>query len=541
MGMTFVVLTLYLLKMLYFTFNDYCFSSHIDEPASNNAKHQTIIVLNIQPETSQHFHSISDNTEDQAVKSTQANAMKSVIIEPLKKNNHAKTPTRADVHVKSTKHMNADYHKAHQPVRLLPKPLTSSTTQTQIIDDVMSASFGRRESSSTQTDIMHEAIRHSGIISLSAASSKRTRDVTTMTDDLHISKKMSRPSQYKRTAQRHRKLNCHRVRPDLYVATNQTPHMNIGGVPILAYHHPNELYPPAAYSIPQTSGAVPLAGSDLTPYQTCWDDEMGYKPPFNQASIPQHQILQHPESQPEYHNSQQSTEFGTQVTTQHTISSQTAPHMDLGTQTMFQTASNTDLGTQTMFQTTSNTDLGTQTVMDTASNTDLGTQTMISAILEGMNSSSIELQCELGNQSLVDGVMSSFGTQTFDNVQECDIEPSISQIEMSSFGTQTGGEPQSLQLPNTAIQQQTSCYEQQIPPHQSTSDFAMQFPYDMMDFGTQTPMPSTEFSVDELSFDDDLVVSESTAGGSVMLSQSSTQTDLEYLLNSIQTQTDTLF
>ena len=62
-----------------------------------------------------------------------------------------------------------------------------------------------------------------------------------------------------------------------------------------------------------------------------------------------------------------------------------------------------------------------------------------------------------------------------------------------------------------------------------------------MDFGTQTPMPSTEFSVDELSFDDDLVASEPTAGGSVMLSQSSTQTDLEYLLNSIQTQTDTLF
>ena len=303
--------------------------------------------------------------------------------------------------------------------------------------------------------------------------------------------------------------------------------MNIGCVPILAYHHPNELYPPAAYSIPQTSGAVSLAGSDLTPYQTCWDDDMGYQPPFSQAGIPQHQILPHPESQSDYPNSQQSTEFGTQVTTQDTISSQTAPHMDLGTQTMFQTASNTDLGTQTMFQTTSN--------------TDLGTQTMISAILEGMNSSSIELQCELGNQSLVDGVMSSFGTQTFDNVPECDIEPSISQIEMSSFGTQTGGEPQSLQLPNTAIQQQTSCYEQQIPPHQSTSDFAMQFPYEMMDFGTQTPMPSTEFSVDELSFDDDLVVSEPTAGGSVMLSQSSTQTDLEYLLNSIQTQTDTLF
>lgn len=394
---------------------------------------------------------------------------------------------------------------AEQMVRLLPKPINCSTSQQcsqHNCDDNMDISHEQtmgwttRESSSTQTDIMNEAVRHSGITLDSTSSSKTTRSISTMTDP--TPKPKAKKASPRKTIQHsnNKRSTCRKRTRDgntqstLFLTSNETSTFGFPHV-VPDYHSINQAYP--GYVFPPMSNTVSLATgnqSSLTP----WCDESAYEPlSCTHPQIPQHHI-----------NPLQSAEFGTQVTPQQTMASQTA------------------------------------------SNTDLGTQTMLSAILEGMGTSSIELQCELGNQSLVDNAMSfgtqTFGTQTFGSVSESEIEPSISQIEMSSFGTQTAVDTQtsSLQLPKTPPVETTPTF-QPIPLHQSTSDFAMQFPYNMMDFGTQTPIPATDFSANEFTFDDDLVDAEVATGSSVILSQSSTQTDLEFLLNNIQTQTESLF
>lgn len=196
-------------------------------------------------------------------------------------------------------------------------------------------------------------------------------------------------------------------------------------------------------------------------------------------------------------------------------------------------------------------DLSTQTlpfgrvVSRPTSISNLGTQTVFPGLMETVNrsSSSIELQCELGDASLqltgtegcgvsaVEEVI-SHGTQTsFLPGSQPTNEPMGSQCvgtDMSSFGTQTASAQAGKDL----------TVEQSFPLQHSTSDFAMQFPYELMDFGTQTPLPDSadEFSTEFL-FDDGML-DDPSAGAGAQLSQSSTQTELDFLFNNIETQTD---
>ena len=259
-------------------------------------------------------------------------------------------------------------------------------------------------------------------------------------------------------------------------------------------------------------------------------------------------------------------------------------------------------------------DFGTQTSFAenvrsrTVPISNLGTQTALSALLEEVSasSSSIELQCELGNASLqllssdeampaMDDAM-SFGTQTnltFEpqsidhdtslesrhvdiatNIEPEEISDSNSvqcqpiagttsghsqpinesdsinpelinssarissqQINIStnvqnvsSFGTQTtsrcDGDLEPLKIPES------------FPLQNSTSDFSMQFPYELMDFGTQTSLLDTEGDLSRAFMFDDELLDEHSSGSAALLSQSSTQTDLDFLFNHIETQTD---
>lgn len=203
--------------------------------------------------------------------------------------------------------------------------------------------------------------------------------------------------------------------------------------------------------------------------------------------------------------------------------------------------------------------LGTQTshvesqMARRASISNLGTQTTLSALLREVNpsSSSIELQCDLGNASLL-GVedMStieqamSFGTQT-NLMSPTQHGPVMSRstslcigTDIPSFSTQTFGTQTTSETDDVATAAQHGDIAQSFPLQHSTSDFAMQFPYELMDFGTQTPVPDTAHDfTSAFMFDDDLLT-ESASSTGAQLSQSSTQTDLEFLFNNIETQTD---
>lgn len=439
---------------------------------------QTIVVLNVDIKNQQEKSVGVDTTESNAANVTE----------------------KCNQNVNKT-----DQQERLQPsnyVRLLPKPTMSCMTQTSsetLID--CSTNTSRLETSSTQTDIMNEAVRFCGI-SLSRTKPP-IQSVTTMTqasnsDYLHCLKKSNRSSPKKGSTKIVQKKPCGKKRPyqdfgqpDNYTAPSSHPLS-------FSYNPSYEMESEALFYTQNFSGenvqsqtasqTVDQHTDPLTFYQ---EDRSGWSSNFTYNQYQTSQAGQ----------SLDPSELDRGLPNQQAIASQTP------------------------------------------SNTDLGTQTVLSAILEGMNSSaSIELQCELGKQSLVDNVM-SFGTQTFDDIPESEIEPSLSQIEMSSFGTQTsqGRQRSNLEIPQSVTLVKPSPTFHPIALHQSTSDFAMQFPYELMDFGTQTPLPSSEFTAHDFTFDDDMSGNPSGGGNSAVLSQSSTQTDLEYLLHSIQTQTDSLF
>lgn len=108
--------------------------------------------------------------------------------------------------------------------------------------------------------------------------------------------------------------------------------------------------------------------------------------------------------------------------------------------------------------------------------------------------------------------------------------------EVNSFGTQTIKKnrnlSQQLEIPKHC--RPTLPQPTYSAAHHSTSDFAMQFPFDVMDFGTQTHSPASDFADVATYMYEDSAGIEQTA----VLSQSSTQTNFDYLLNDIHTQTD---
>ncbi|XP_067937523.1 ATM interactor-like [Watersipora subatra] len=188
----------------------------------------------------------------------------------------------------------------------------------------------------------------------------------------------------------------------------------------------------------------------------------------------------------------------------------------------------TDFSTQTSFTDVSMTPL----------NSNLGTQTTFSTLLEVVDgsSSSIELQCNLGNEPMqsslpLDEAM-SFGTQTNLPYETRSFlsDACIQSAAMSSFGTQTTKTKNSDKFSELVM-------SEPFPLQHSTSDFSMQFPYELMDFGTQTTLFDSANQLPE-AFTFDEYLNDQSTGSPAQLSQSSTQTDLDFWFNHIETQTD---
>jgi len=215
-----------------------------------------------------------------------------------------------------------------------------------------------------------------------------------------------------------------------------------------------------------------------------------------------------------------------------------------------------DSSTQTFFPQTAAVASGPST-----SNTDLGTQTL-SSLLEDIQNiqrtsrelqcdrsteqNSIQLQCDLDDFTATTDLESnqnmSFGTQTsniFDDFNRREV------TDMQSMQTQTLGGDNLEDVFCTDIGTEPCLSDLDLGNELriSTSDFSMQFPYDMSNFGTQTAGSSAgTLDMALFSYEDLLSCSNGDPGiqGAPVLSQSSTQTDLDFLFTNIETQTESI-